>query len=87
MKKIPKFKNTKEEAEFWRREDSTQYIDWEKSSQAIFPSLKPSTETISLRLPADLLNEIKVIAHKKDIPYQSLIKVMLAQEVNMTRRK
>ena len=86
-KKIPNFKNSEEEAEFWQREDSIDYIDWGKASLASFPNLKPSTETISLRLPATLLNEIKTIAHKKDVPYQSLIKFMLAQEVNLIRNK
>ena len=87
MKKIPKFKNSKKEAEFWQREDSTNYIDWGKASPASFPNLKPSTETISLRLPAALLNEIKTIAHKEDVPYQSLIKFMLAHEINSIRRQ
>ncbi|EKE01630.1 MAG: hypothetical protein ACD_21C00087G0002 [uncultured bacterium] len=85
MKAIPKFKNLKEEAKFWGREDSTKYIDWDKAVLASFPNLKPSAETISLRLPASLLNEIKILAHKEDVPYQSLIKIMLAREVGLTR--
>ncbi|EKD45463.1 MAG: hypothetical protein ACD_69C00280G0002 [uncultured bacterium] len=85
MKKIPTFKNQEEETTFWEREDSTKYIDWTKAKLAIFPKLKPSAETISIRLPLSLLNEIKNIAHKKDVPYQSLIKIMLSQEVYLSR--
>ena len=85
MKKIPHFKNFKEEDKFWKREDSAKYIDWTKAKVATFPNLKPSAETISLRLPASLLNEIKNVAHKKDVPYQSLIKIMLSREINSLR--
>ncbi|MEI8055448.1 MAG: BrnA antitoxin family protein [bacterium] len=85
MKAIPVFKSPKAEAKFWQREDSTKYIDWSKAVLASFPNLKPSAETISLRLPASLLSEIKVLAHKEDVPYQSLIKIMLAREVGLTR--
>jgi predicted DNA binding CopG/RHH family protein len=83
MKKIPKFKNFKEEVGFWENKDSVEYIDWSKAKKAIFPNLKPSAETISLRLPISLLSEIKNLAHKKDVPYQSLIKVMLNHEINL----
>ena len=85
MKAIPVFKNSKAEAEFWGREDSTKYIDWSKAVSASFSNLKPSAETISLRLPASLLSEIKILAHKEDVPYQSLIKIMLAREVSLAR--
>ena len=85
MKKMPKFKNCKEEASFWENKNSVEYIDWSKAHKAIFPNLKPSAETISLRLPISLLSEIKSIAHKKDVPYQSLIKVMLTHEINLLR--
>jgi predicted DNA binding CopG/RHH family protein len=88
MKKaIPTFKNIEEEAKFWGHEDSTKYIDWNKSVLARFPNLKPSSETISLRLPASLLSEIKILAHKEDVPYQSLIKIVLAREVSFLRRQ
>lgn len=88
MKKaIPVFEKDEDEAKFWEQADSTEYVDWNKAVLASFPNLKPSAETISLRLPASLLNEIKVLAHKEDVPYQSLIKVMLAREMNLMRRK
>lgn len=86
MKTIPTFKKPKDEAKFWEHEDSAKYIDWTKAALTSFPNLKPSTETISLRLSASLLNEIKILAHKEDIPCQSLIKVMLAREINLMRR-
>ena len=85
MKKIPKFKNQKEEKKFWEHSDSAEYIDWTKAKLAKFPNLKVSPETISLRLPESLLNEIKIIAHKNDVPYQSLIKIMLAHEIDLLK--
>lgn len=85
LKKIPKFKNISQESDFWRKNDSTEYIDWNEASIVSFPNLKPSTESISLRLPENLLNEIKILANKQDIPYQSFIKMLLAQSVNQLR--
>lgn len=82
LKKLPKFKNEVEERQFWQTHDSADYIDWTKAKHSTFPNLKPSTQTISLRLPANLLNDIKVLANKEDIPYQSLIKILLAQGVH-----
>lgn len=82
LKQIPKFKNENEERKFWSTHDSTQYIDWSKAEKVIFPNLKPSTESISLRLPSSLLAHIKVLANKKDVPYQSLMKVFLSEKVN-----
>lgn len=81
FKKIPDFKNEDEEREFWATHDSTDYVDWSKAEQVIFPNLKPTTESISLRLPAFLLARIKQIANKRDVPYQSLMKVFLAERV------
>ncbi len=81
MKKIPKFKNEDEEREFWSVHDSTDYIDWNKAKKAVFPNLKPSTKTISLRLSESLLDELKFLANKKDVPYQSLMKVFLSEKV------
>jgi predicted DNA binding CopG/RHH family protein len=81
LKKIPDFKNTEEEAEFWDTHDSTEYIDWSKAQRAVFPNLKPSTESISLRLPSFLLARIKQLANKKDVPYQSLMKIFLSEQV------
>lgn len=82
LKKIPKFKNEDEEREFWTTHDSTDYIDWSKAEPVIFPNLKPSTESISLRLPSILLARIKELANKKDVPYQSLMKVFLSEKVD-----
>ncbi|WP_109994822.1 BrnA antitoxin family protein [Salinisphaera sp. LB1] len=86
LKKIPDFKNEAEEKEFWESHDSTDYINWSPAQRASFPQLKPSTKTISLRLPEALLDRIKTEANKRDMPYQSLIKVWLADDVNETRR-
>ncbi len=86
LKKIPKFKSEQQEREFWESHDSSEYLDLSKAEQAILPNLKPSTKTISLRLPEGLLDSIKVEANKRDMPYQSLIKVWLAKEVQESRR-
>ena len=80
-KKIPKFKNEEEERGFWHSNDSTEYIDWNDGERLILPNLKPSLKTISLRLPENLLNELKFLANKKDVPYQSLLKMFLAERV------
>jgi len=80
-KKIPKFANEDAERKFWAEHDSTEYIDWSKAKRVIFPNLKPSTKTISLRLPKALLEQLKLLAHKRDVPYQSLLKIFLAERV------
>jgi len=82
LKQIPNFNNEDEEREFWAKSDSSEYFDWSKSEEMIFPNLKPSTESISLRLPSYLLARIKEIANKKDIPYQSLMKIFLSEKMN-----
>jgi predicted DNA binding CopG/RHH family protein len=82
LKQIPNFNNEDEEREFWAKSDSSEYFDWSKSEEIIFPNLKPSTESISLRLPSYLLARIKEIANKKDIPYQSLMKIFLNEKMN-----
>ena len=81
LKPIPKFKNEKEERRFWMTHDSTEYVDWSKAKKAVFPNLKPTYKSISLRLPVYMLDEIKLLANKKDVPYQSLMKVFLAEKV------
>ena len=82
MKKIPKFKNENEERKFWATHDSTEHIDWSKASvNPLFPNLKPSTKTITIRVSESLLNSLKVIANKKDAPYQSLLKIFLAEKI------
>jgi predicted DNA binding CopG/RHH family protein len=86
-KAIPKFNTHNEEAKFWEENDSVDYLDWSKAKTAKFPNLKPSATTISLRLPATLLNEIKIMAHKDDVPYQSLIKILLADAMLSKRRQ
>jgi len=86
LKKIPDFNSELEEREFWESHDSSEYLDLSKATRAILPNLKPSTRTISLRLPEGLLDSIKVEANKRDMPYQSLIKAWLAKEVQENRR-
>jgi len=81
MKRIPKFKSEKEERDFWLNNDSADYIDWKKSMPTRFSNLKPSTKTISIRLPESLLEELKRLAAKRDVPYQSLLKVFLSESV------
>lgn len=82
LKPIPRFKSEAEEREFWETHDSTDYIDWSKAQRVRFPNLKLSTKSISLRLPLGLLEQIKVEANKRDVPYQSLIKIWLAEKVS-----
>ena len=81
LKLIPKFKNEKEEQKFWLTQDSTEYLDWSKAQRGVFRNLKPTYKSISLRLPIHMLDEIKLLANKKDVPYQSLMKVFLAEKV------
>ena len=77
LKPVPKFRSIAAERKFWETHDTTQYLDWSQSQPARFPNLKPSTKSISLRLPVHLLERIKVEANRRDVPYQSLIKVWL----------
>ena len=86
LKKIPEFKNEAEERKFWESHDSADYVDWGKAEKATLANLKPSTKTISLRLPEGLLERIKVEANKRDMPYQSLIKAWLAEDVASASR-
>jgi predicted DNA binding CopG/RHH family protein len=78
---IPAFRSEGQERKFWENHDTSPFIDWRKARVAVFQNLKPSTETISLRLPAALLAELKALANKRDVPYQSLLKVFLAERV------
>ena len=80
-KKIPKFKNEDEEREFWGAHDSTEYVDWKKARRVVMPNLKPSLKTISLRLPEAMIEELKLLANKRDVPYQSLLKVFLSERI------
>ena len=78
---VPTFSSEAEERRFWETHDTSPFVDWTTARVAVFPNLKPSTETISLRLPAALLAELKALANKRDVPYQSLLKVYLAERV------
>jgi len=80
LKTIPSFKTEKEEAAFWDTHDTTDYFDMEQPLQISFPNLKPSTQTISLRLPVSILSRIRMIANRRDIPYQSLMKIFLDEK-------
>lgn len=82
LKPIPKFKSEAQERDFWETHDSTDYLDWSKAESVRFPNLKLSTQAISIRLPVSLLEQIKIEANKRDVPYQSLIKVWLAEKVH-----
>lgn len=82
LKDIPDFDNEDEERAFWSIHDSTEYIDWDQAETAVLPQLKPSTKTISLRLPELMLNELRLIANKRDVPYQSLIKIFLKERID-----
>jgi predicted DNA binding CopG/RHH family protein len=82
LKPIPKFDNEKQEQAYWQATDSTEHIDWAKAKPAVFVNLKPSTTTISIRLPQSLLDSIKVAANSQDVPYQSLIKVWLQERIS-----
>ena len=81
-KTIPRFRSEAAERRFWETHDSTEYVDWSKARIVTLPNLKPSTETISLRLPAPLLADLKALANRQDVPYQSLLKVFLADRVS-----
>lgn len=81
LKPVPRFKTEAEERKFWETHDSTDYVDWSKAERARLPNLKPSTTAISIRLPVGLLEQIKIAANKRDVPYQSLIKMWLAEKV------
>ena len=85
LKKLPKFKNEEEESEFWATHDSTEYVDWSKGQFMTFPNLKPSTRTISVRLPVSLIEDLKSIANVRDVPYQSLMKMFLIDKVRQER--
>ena len=90
MNKPPKFKNEAEERRFWQEHDSAGYVDWSQAQTMALPKLKPSTRTISLRLPESMVETLRLLANKRDVPYQSLLKVFLAErldaELHATKR-
>lgn len=81
-KKIPELASEQEERQFWETHDSTDYVDWGQATPMSFPNLKPTTQSISLRLPLSLLEGIKTAANSKDVPYQSLIKIWLHEKLH-----
>lgn len=82
LKRIPLFGTEEEEREFWRTHDSSEYLEWGDATEITLAKLKPSTKTISLRLPESMIEELKILANKQDIPYQSLLKVFLAERLD-----
>lgn len=82
LKPIPTFENEAEERSFWETHASTDYVDWSKAQSVVLPNLKPTTKTISLRLPQHLLDAIKAAANSRDVPYQSLIKIWLQEKIS-----
>lgn len=83
LKTIPKFANEVQERAFWEANDSTEHLDWSKAKKVTLPNLKPTTKTISLRLPQHLLDSIKAAANSRDVPYQSLIKIWLQEKLRV----
>lgn len=86
LKRIPRFKSESDERAFWATHDSTEYVDWSQARVARFPNLQLSTATISLRLPQGMLDDLKTLANQRDVPYQSLLKVFLAERLHRERR-
>lgn len=87
LKKIPAFKNEDAERDFWAVHDSDEYVDWSRAKRVSFPNLKPSTKTISIRLPEGMLDRLKMLANKRDVPYQSYIKIILDDKIESEMRK
>lgn len=87
LKPIPEFKTEEEERKFWETHDSTEHVDWTKAVKARFPNLKPSTQSISLRLPLSMLEDLKVEANKRDVPYQSLLKVWISEKLEEQKKQ
>lgn len=85
-KKIPDFQNEEDERRFWATADSTEYVDWPSGKRTKLVHLKPSLKTISLRLPVSMIEDLKVLANQRDVPYQSLLKVFLAERLARERR-
>lgn len=85
-KRVPIFKSEADESAFWQTHDSADYTDWSRARRVRLPALRPSTATISLRLPESMLEELKLLAHQRDVPYQSLLKVFLAERLEQERR-
>jgi predicted DNA binding CopG/RHH family protein len=86
-KPIPEFRSEDEEREFWANHDSTEFVDWRPARRRKFPNLKPTLRTISLRLPVAMIEDLKVLANRRDVPYQSLLKMFLAERLEKERRR
>jgi predicted DNA binding CopG/RHH family protein len=86
-KPVPEFRSEEEERDFWASHDSTEFIDWQSGERRKFPRLKPTLRTISLRLPVSMIEDLKVLANQRDVPYQSLLKVFLAERIEQERRR
>ncbi len=86
IKKIPVFRTEEDERDFWAVNSPLDFMDTSSVHRGIFPDLKPSLKSVSIRLPEDMLDDLKILAHKKDVPYQSLAKMYLAREILMERR-
>jgi predicted DNA binding CopG/RHH family protein len=87
MKELPKFKREDDERKFWSTADSTKYVDWSRGKRQKLVELKPSLRTISLRLPVAMIEDLKLLANQRDVPYQSLLKVFLAERLAQERPK
>lgn len=85
-KQLPKFTGEDQERDFWATHDSTAYLDWNKAKRVTLPNLKPSLKTISIRLPASMIEDLKGLANQRDVPYQSLLKVFLAERIDRELR-
>jgi len=86
-KQVPRFRSEDDERSFWAKHDSTKFINWQDAERRRFPHLKPSLRTISLRLPVSMIEDLKMLANKRDVPYQSLLKVFLAERLEKERRR
>lgn len=86
-KPVPEFQSEDAEQTFWAEHDSTEFIDWQSAKRRKFPNLKPALRTISLRLPVSMIEDLKLLANKRDVPYQSLLKIFLAERLEKERRR
>jgi predicted DNA binding CopG/RHH family protein len=87
MKPVPEFRSEDDERDFWTAQGSTEFLDWRSAARRKFPNLKPTLRTISLRLPVHMIEDLKILANKRDVPYQSLLKVFLAERLEKERRR
>jgi predicted DNA binding CopG/RHH family protein len=81
VRKIPKFKSANQERQFWATHDSTGYVNWRQGRRVKLPNLRPTTRVISIRLPETMIESLKVLANKRDVPYQSLLKMYVAEKL------